>query len=210
MSRERILRAAVDFADRQGIQALSMRKLGQELGVDAMLLYRHVANKEDLLDGMVDLVFGEIGLPPTGVDWKSAMRQRAVATRAVLSRHPWAIGLMESRRRPGPSTLRHHDAVLGSLRGGGFSLQVAAHAYSLLDSYIYGFTLNEQSLPLDTPDEVVEVGTGILRELPAGAYSNLAELITEHAMKPGYSYADEFEFGLDLILDALQRVQDST
>lgn len=209
LRRERILRAAIDVADRQGIHALSMRKLGQELGVDAMLLYRHVANKEDLLDGMVDLVFGEIGLPPHGVNWKEAMRQRAIATRAALSHHPWAIGLMESRRRPGPSTLQHHDAVLGCLRGGGFSLPVAAHAYSLLDSYIFGFALNEQSLPLDTPEEVAEVGTGILRELPASAYPNLAEFIAEHAMKPGYSYRDEFEFGLDLILDGLERVQDT-
>src|SRR5689334_19641693 len=120
LSRERILRTALDFADRHGIEALSMRKLGQEFGVDAMMLYRHVANKDDLLDGMVDVVFGEIGLPPSGGDWRTAMRQRAVAARTALSRHPWAIGLMESRSRPGPATLRHHDAVLGSLREAGF------------------------------------------------------------------------------------------
>jgi AcrR family transcriptional regulator len=209
LSRQRILRAAVDFADRHGIAALSMRKLGQELGVDAMLLYRHVANKDDLLDGMVDLVFGEIGLPPSGAAWRTSMRQRAVAARAALSRHPWAIGLMESRRRLGPATLRHHDAVLGSLRGAGFSITAAAHTYSILDSYIYGFTLNEQSLPLDPSEEVAEVGSSILRELPANAYPNLAEFISEHAMKPGYSYGDEFEFGLDLILDGLEKVRDS-
>jgi AcrR family transcriptional regulator len=209
LSRERILRAAIDLTDRQGIAALSMRNLGHELGVDAMMLYRHVANKDDLLDGMVDLVFGEIGLPPSGADWKSAMRQRAVAAHAVLSRHAWAIGLMESRTRPGPANLRHHDAVLACLREAGFSMEATAHAYSILDSYIYGFALNEQSLPLDTPEEVAEVGTSILLELPANAYPHLAEFISEHAMKAGYSYGDEFEFGLDLILAGLERVRDT-
>jgi AcrR family transcriptional regulator len=208
LSRERILHSALDLADRHGIAALSMRKLGQELGVDAMLLYRHVANKDDLLDGMVDVVFGEIGLPPGGAEWRTAMRQRAVAARTALTRHPWAIGLMESRRRPGPATLRHHDAVLGSLRAAGFSLKAAAHAYSLLDSYNYGFALNKQSLPLDTPGEDAEMGTSVLRGLPLNAYPHLAEFISEYAMKPGYSYGDEFEFGLDLILDGLERVRE--
>jgi AcrR family transcriptional regulator len=207
LSRERILRVALDLADRHGIGALSMRKLGQELEVDAMMLYRHVANKDDLLDGMVDTVFGEIGLPPSGADWRTAMRQRAVAARAALSRHPWVIGLMESRSRPGPATLRHHDAVLGSLREAGFSIEAAVHAYSLLDSYIYGFALNEQSLPLDTSEEVTEMGTSILRGFPLNAYPHLAEFINEHAMKPGYSYGDEFEFGLDLILHGLELVR---
>src|SRR4051794_22601587 len=209
LSRERILRVALDLADRHGIGALSMRKLGQELEVDAMMLYRHVANKDDLLDGMVDTVFGEIGLPLSGPDWRTAMRRRAVAARTALSHHPWAIGLMESRRRPGLATLQHHDAVLGSLRKAGFSLEAAAHAYSILDSYIYGFALNEQSLPLDTLEEVAEVGRSILRGLPLNAYPHLAEFISEHAMKPGYSYGDEFEFGLDLILDGLERVREA-
>src|SRR3989442_10616094 len=127
LSRERILRVAINLADRNGIDSLSMRKLGQELGVEAMSLYSHVANKDDLLDGMVDVVFGEIGPPPAGVGWRSVMHQRAVAARTALSRHPWAIGLMESRRRPGPATLRHHDAVLGALRKAGFSIEAAAH-----------------------------------------------------------------------------------
>ena len=137
------------------------------------------------------------------------MRQRAISARLALARHPWAIGLMESRTSPGPATLRHHDAVIGSLRQGGFSIEMAAHAYSILDSYIYGFTLNEQSLPLDTWDEVAGVGGDILRALPANAYPNLAEFISEHAMKPGYSYGDEFEFGLDLILDGLEQARDA-
>ena len=209
LSRERILRTAVQLADREGITGLSMRKLGQELGVDAMMLYRHVANKDALLDGMVDIVFDEIGVPPSGVDWKSAMRERAVAVRVVLTRHPWAVGLLESRRRPGRATLQHHDAVLGTLRHAGFSLEAAAHAYSLLDSYIYGFVLNEQSLPYDTPGQVVEVGEDMLREFPVNAYPSLAEFIRDHALKPGYAYGNEFEYGLDLILDALARLPET-
>src|SRR3954465_7138723 len=121
ISRDRVLKAAVGLADEIGIESLSMRKLGQALGVEAMSLYNHVANKDDLLDGMVDVVFGEIGLPSSATDWKTAMRQRALSAREVLARHSWAIGLMESRSRPGPATLRHHDAVLGCLRGASFS-----------------------------------------------------------------------------------------
>src|SRR5215475_262961 len=138
LSHDQVLRAAVTLADESGIGALSMRKLGQTLGVEAMSLYNHVAGKGDLLDGMIDIVFSEIGLPPAHGGWKPAMRQRAVAAREALGRHPWAIGLMESRRTPGPATLRHHDAVLGCLRTAGFSIELTAHAYSLLDSYIYG------------------------------------------------------------------------
>jgi AcrR family transcriptional regulator len=205
LSRQRIFLAAVDVADRAGLAALSMRKLGQVLGVEAMSLYNHVANKDELLDGMVDLVFGEIGLPDRGSDWKTAMRDRATAARAALARHPWAIGLLESRRRPGPETLRHHNAVLGCLRRAGFSLPLAAHAYSVLDSYIYGFALNEHSLPFDTPEQVATVGDTMLREFPGDAYPNLAEFIREHALRPGYDYGNEFEFGLELILDGLSR-----
>jgi AcrR family transcriptional regulator len=209
LTRERVVRAAIALADQGGLTALSMRKLAQELGVEAMSLYNHVANKEDLLDGMVDLVFAEIGLPSTGVDWKAAMRQRAIAARAVLLHHRWAIGLMESRSRPGPATLRHHDAVLGCLREAGFSIAMAAHAYSALDSYIYGFALNEHALPFDTSEEVAEMGRRYLRELLGNQYPYLAEMIVEHAMKPGYDYADEFAFGLDLILDGLERARDA-
>jgi AcrR family transcriptional regulator len=206
LTRQRVLEAAIALADEGGSAALSMRKLAQQLGVEAMSLYNHVTNKEDLLDGMVDLVFAEIGLPEPGADWKAALRQRAIATRTALKRHRWAIGLMESRSRPGPTNLRHHDAVLGCLREAGFSIAMAAHAYSVLDSYIYGFTLNEQSLPFDTSEEVAELGRRYLRELLANQYPYLAEMIVEHAMQPGYDYADEFVFGLDLILDGLERV----
>src|ERR1700757_4558411 len=141
LSRDQVLRAAVAIADESGMAALSMRKLGEAVGVEAMSLYNHVTNKGDLLDGMIDVVFSEIDLPPGGADWKTAMRQRALSVRDVLSRHRWAIGLMESRTSPGPATLRHHDAVIGCLRRAGFSIELTAHAYALLDSYIYGFAL---------------------------------------------------------------------
>ena len=209
LSRERVLRAAVDLADKGGVESLSMRKLAQELGVEAMSLYRHVRNKGDIVDGMVDLVFDEFGLPPQGVDWKTAMRQRAITAREVLARHPWSIELMESRRRPGPATLRHHDAVLGCLREAGFSIAMAAHAYSVLDSYIYGFALQQASLPFKSTEEVVEVADNMLGQFPADVYPHLAEIIVQHALRPGYDYADEFEFGLDLILDGLERVRDT-
>lgn len=145
-TRAQLLRGAIDLADKAGIESLSMRKLSQLLGGGTMSLYNHVSNKDDLLDGMVDTVFSEIELPTADHDWKTAMRQRAISIRTVMTRHPWAIGLMESRRTPGPATLRHHDAVIGCLRDAGFSLQLAAHAFAALDSYIYGFTLQVMAL----------------------------------------------------------------
>jgi AcrR family transcriptional regulator len=193
----------VALADEHGLDGFSMRRLAQELGVVPMALYKHVANKEELLDGMIDLVFGEIEFPASGADWKTAMRQRAVSARAALRRHPWAVGLMESRRTPGPANLRHHDAVIGCLRQAGFPVALAAHAYSLLDSYIYGFALGEASLPFDTPQETAEVAQAIMAASPADAYPHLTELAVQHVLQPGYDYGDEFEFGLDLILDGL-------
>jgi AcrR family transcriptional regulator len=186
-----------------------MRRLGQQVGVEAMSLYNHVRNKEDVLNGMVDAVFSEIDLPARDAAWSTAMRQRAISARQALLRHPWAIGLMESRVQPGPATLRHHDSVLRNLRTAGFSVEMAAHAYSMLDSYVYGFTLNELSLPLDSSRQIAEVAGNILRENPAGEYPYLMEMAVEHAMKPGYDYGDEFEYGLDVILDGLKRAQDS-
>jgi AcrR family transcriptional regulator len=208
LNRERVLRAAVALADDSGIGSLSMRKLGDALGVEAMSLYNHVANKGDLLDGMVDFVFSEIDLPAAGADWKTAMRQRAIAAREVLSRHHWAIGLMESRTSPGPATLRHHEAVIGSLRRGGFSIEMAAHAYSVLDSYIYGFALQEASLPFETAEETADVAEMFFKQLPPDGYPYLTELTVEHVLQPGYDYGNEYEFGLDLILDGLERVRD--
>jgi AcrR family transcriptional regulator len=186
-----------------------MRKLGDKLGVEAMSLYNHCRNKVDMLDGMVDVVFNEIDLPAKGVDWRTAMRTRAISARQVLLRHPWAIGLMESRATPGPVTLRHHDSVLGSLRTAGFSIDMAAHAYSILDGYIYGFTLTELTLPFSNSEGtagVAEIAGNILEGFRTGEYPYLAEMAVDRATKPGYYYGDEFEFGLDLILDGIDRI----
>ena len=204
-NRAQLLRAAIDLADKGGIESLSMRKLSQELGGGTMSLYNHVSNKDDLVDGMIDIVFSEIELPAGEHGWKMTMRQRALSIRTVMTRHPWAIGLMESRRTPGPATLRHHDAVIGCLREAGFSLQLAAHAFSALDSYIYGFALQEQSLRFGTPEETSELARAFLLQVPTKEYPRLAELTIEHVLQPGYDYGDEYEFGLDLILDGLEK-----
>lgn len=203
LSRERVILTAVALADEKGSVALSMRAIAGPLGVEAMSLYHHVAGRDDILDGMVDAVFGEIDLPPADTDWKSAMRHRVLSARAALLRHPWAIGLMDSRSRPGPATLRHHDAVIGALRTAGFSVAMTAHAVSLIDSYLYGFVLQELSLPFSGPVERDEVAGAILHDMPADTYPHLAELATQHVLTLGYDYADEFAFGLALVLDAL-------
>lgn len=207
LNRKRILRAAMSQADRGGLEDLSMRKLADTLGVAPMALYRHVTGRDDLVDGMIDIVFGEIELPAPGDDWRTAMRRRAIAVRDALARHRWAIGLMESRLHPGPSNLRHHDAVLASLRSGGFSVAMAAHAYSVLDSYIYGFALTRMALPFDASTDMAAMADQMLEPFPAGTYPYLVEFITEHAMRPGYDYADEFTYGLDLILEGLERMR---
>ena len=207
LTRDRVLRAAMALADEGGLETLTMRKLGDELGVGPMALYRHVANKDDMVDGIVDLVFGEIDLPPIGADWKVTMRDRAISVREALSRHRWAVTLMESRANPGPANLRHHDAVIGSLRAAGFDMAMAAHAYSLLDSYIYGFAQTQMNLPFESTSDIAEVAQEMLQPFPVNAYPNLAAFITEHAMKPGYDYGDEFEYGLDVILDGLETVR---
>ncbi len=206
LSRERVLHAAVVLADRGGIESLTMRNLGEKLGVEAMSLYNHVANKDDVLDGIVDVAFSEIDLP-AGSDWKVAMRQRAISAREMLTRHPWAVGLMESRSTAGPATLRHHDSVIGSLRKAGFSIEMAAHAYSVMDSYIYGFALQQVNLPPGAREQAPDVAQAFFRQFRADEYPHLAEMVVEHAMKPGYDYANEFEFGLDLILDGLERLR---
>jgi len=204
LNRQRALDVAVALADAGGIGSITMRGLAQELGVEAMSLYHHVANKDDILDGMVAIVFSEIDLPAANSNWKTAMRRRALSARTALSRHPWAISLMESRTAPGPASLRHHDAVLGCLRHAGFSIEMTAHAYSVLDSYIYGFAHQEANLPLETPERTKEVADAILHQLPADEYPHLVEFATQHVLKPGYDYGAEFAFGLDLILDGLE------
>lgn len=210
LDRAQVLSAAVAIADATGIESVTMRKVGAKLGVEAMSLYNHVANKEDLRDGMVDSVFGEIELPDGRADWRGAMLRRAASARDALSRHPWATALMSSRTNPGASTLRHHDAVIGTLRGEGFSIAMAAHAFSVIDSYVYGFALQEASLPFDTAEETTEVAHAILAQSTADEYPHLTELAVEHVLAPGYDYGNEFEFGLDLILDGLDRARRAT
>lgn len=205
LSKERAVREAVAIADESGVGALTMRGLAERLGVEAMSLYHHVQNKDEILDAMVDSVFEEIELPSGEGDWKIAMRRRALSAREALRRHPWAVGMLDSRPNPGPATLRHHDSVLGSLRGAGFSIADAAHAIAALDSYIYGFAMQETALPFETPEEVEEVAGAILEQMPPADYPHLTEMIAEHSLKPSYSFSDEFEFGLDLILDGLER-----
>jgi AcrR family transcriptional regulator len=204
LSRERVLRGAVTVADAGGIGSLTIRSLAQELGVKPMSVYHHVANKDQILDGIVDLVFGEIELPSPDGEWRSELRRRAISARRVLRCHPWAIGLLESRTTPGPATLRHHDAIIGTLRGAGFSVEMTAHAYALLDSYVYGFALQEAALPF-APETVADVAEPMMQQFPAGEYPHLVELATEYVLQPGYDFGNEFEFGLNLILDALAR-----
>jgi AcrR family transcriptional regulator len=193
------------LADAEGIEGLTMRRLAQSLGVEAMSLYHHVANKSDILDGMVDAVFAEIEVPDDESDWATAMRQRADSLRAALLRHRWAIGIMESRESPGPATLRHHDGVIGLCRRAGFSVEMSAHAFSLIDSYVYGFVLQEISLPFDDGDDLGEVIDAMVPDNFADDYPHFAELAAEYVLRPDYSYADEFAFGLGLIIDGLAR-----
>jgi len=204
LSRERVLRAAIAVADAGGITALTIRSLADELGVKPMSLYHHVPNKEAIIDGVIDVVFSEIDLPPADEDWRPALRRRAYSARAVLRRHPWATPLMESRSHPGEATLRHHDAVIGALRRGGFSIALAAHAYSLMDSYIYGFALEEAALPFE-PQNAGEAVPDFIAQFAMQDFPYLTEMGVEHIMRPGYNYSDEFDFGLGLILDGLER-----
>ncbi len=210
-----MLSTAVALAAREGIEALSMRKLADELGVGAMSLYYYVPNKEELLDGMVDIVFGEIELPSTDDDWRTALRRRALSTREVLNRHRWAVGLMESRATPGPASFRLHNAVLGCLREGGFSIEATIQAYSVQDAYIYGFALQEKSLPFDDAEggaAIAEEQVRLFAEQAAQEQSAalaeefpyLAEVVAGHVAEVGYDFKAAFEYGLDLILDALE------
>jgi len=201
--RDRVLHAAVAHADDAGLEGFTMRRLAQVLNVAPMALYRHVASKDDLVDGMIDLVFSEVELPSADLGWQAWMRRRAILVHQALLRHPWAIGLMESRRRPGPASLRHHDAVIGRLRRAGFSIGMTAHAYSLLDAYIYGFAMSEASLPSEPGMETSELAAVMSEQFPADAYPHLAEFTVQHVMRPGYDFGDEFEYGLDLILAGL-------
>lgn len=206
LSRERVLSAALAVADAGGLGSLTIRSLAVELGTRPMSVYHHVANKEEILDGIIDLVFAEVDLPAPDRDWRSEVRRRAQSLRDVLSRHRWAIGLLESRTTPGPATLRQHETMLATLRSAGFSVPLTAHAYAVLDSYVYGFALQEATLPFEG-GEVGDVAKSISDVMAPGQYPHMVEMVTDLYLRPGhdsgYDFGDEFGFGLDLILDGL-------
>jgi len=210
LSKQRVLRAAVALADEGGADALSMRKLAQELGVVPMALYKHVSNKDELLDGMVNVVVSEIDPPPSGTDWKTAIRQRVLSARSALLRHPWASRVIESRTNPTPAVLEYMDSMIGIFRAGGFSIDLTHHAMHAMGSRLLGFT---QELFDDTADVGPEMEAAMLREL-ADRYPSITELVMaithDEASVVGQGCDDqfEFEFALDLMLDGLERLRD--
>jgi AcrR family transcriptional regulator len=201
LSRERVLRAAIAVADSEGIRALTMRRLGQELGVEAMSLYNHVQNKDDVLDGIVDLVVSDIVVPPTGTPWRTAMRERALSAHAVLLAHPWAAMQMMSRFNIGPGMTRYLDNTLGRLREGGFSIEGALDAWNTLDSHLFGFTLQELNLPFEV-EQTQDVSAEFLEQMSIDEFPHVAEVVGRIAQT---GRAEDFELGLDLILDGLER-----
>jgi AcrR family transcriptional regulator len=203
LDRDRVLRAAVALADDGGIEALSMRRLGQRLGVEAMSLYNHVASKEEVLGGIVDFIVSDIDVAESGGSWKESMRSRAISMRTVFTRHPWALGLLESRRSLGQAALRYCDSVLGVLRRAGFSPVMAMRAFSVLDSYVYGYGIQEKNLPSGSATETTETTEEFLRQLPGEGYPYLAETAAR-IMRSGLDFTEEFECGLDLLLEALE------
>ena len=200
-----MLRAAIAIAGESGIGSLTIRSLAERLNAKPMSVYYYVANKNEILDNIVDLVFSEIELPSPEGDWFEELHAWANSARHVLARNPWAISLLESRSTPGPASLRHHDRIIAVLRGAGFSVATTAHAYALLDSYVYGFALQEAALPFDRPGAATEVTESIMEPFAPGEYPHLVELATEHVLQPGYDFGNEFEFGITLILDGLAR-----
>ena len=203
LTRERVLLAAVRLADADGIGALTMRSLADALGVKPMAIYHHVANKDGILDGIVDVVFAEIEQPPVEAPWRPALASRTASVRDVLRRHPWAVGLMESRRAPGPATLRHHDTTIALLRHAGFTHAAIAHAMAFLDAYVYGFAVQEMSLPFDGPTEVADLAEEVLAQMPTEEYPSFVEFAIEHVLQPGYDFGDEFDIGLTMALDGI-------
>ena len=209
LTRERVLRAGVQLADARGLERLSMRTLGRALGVEAMSLYNHVENKDDLLDGMVDLVIAEVEAPPADTPWKTAMRRRAVSSRAAFARHPWAVRLVGTRASAGPARLQHFENTIGSLRRAGFAPGTAVHALSTLDGFVHGFGVHRLHVAEagaaedDLPDDAA-MAVALARWLPAGEYPYLNELIRDHVIPGGYDEDASFAFGLDLILDGLE------
>jgi AcrR family transcriptional regulator len=208
LSRERVLHAAIDLADRGGIESLTMRKLGQALGVEAMSLYNHVAKKDDIVAGILELVVSEIDVPAGETDWKTAIRQTAISAHEALVRHPWACSLMMSPVAASPARLRWMESVLATLREAGFSPELTHHAYHALDSHITGFTLWQVSFSFSA-DDLPAIGAAFLRDLPVDDFPYLAEHVEHHLADSDHDEPSEFEFGLDLILDGLDRARDS-
>jgi AcrR family transcriptional regulator len=205
LNRIKVLEAAIELADQIGIEALTIRNLANKLGVGAMTIYHHVPSRDAIVDGMVEIVFDKIEKPSADDDWKTAMRRRCISAREVLNQHKWAAPLMDSRMSPGPANLSHHDAVIGCMRKGGLSIQMTAHAYAILDSFVYGFAFEEAVLPSGGGEGITEVAEQIAAHFPSGEYPHLAELTFEHVLQPGYDFGDSFEFGLDLIIEGLER-----
>jgi AcrR family transcriptional regulator len=204
-----VLRAAIALADKGGIESLSMRKLGKELGVEAMSLYHHVANKDDLLDGIVDVVISEIEVPSQGTDWKEAIRRTAISSHDVFVRHRWACSLLMRRARVSHDRMQWMEAVLRTFREAGFSADMTHHAYHALDSHITGFTLWQVSMPFETKEELVDLAEGFLQEIPADEYPYVIEHAEQHIAPSSPDGKSEFEFGLDLIIDGLERLRDT-
>ena len=204
LNRSRVLAGALAVADAGGIGALTMRTLAQELGVKPMSVYHYVSNKEEIVDGIVDVVYSEIDLPTPGGEWRTEMRIRAHSARRVLAVHPWATALLQSRLHPGAATLRHHNAFIATLRAAGFSVESTAHAFALIDSYVFGFALSENAVPIHGPDTVADTASSMMEQFfDAEAYPDLLEFTREHILRPGYDFGKEFGFGLELILDGL-------
>lgn len=206
LSRERVLQAALRMVDQGGIEALSMRKLALELGVQAMSLYNHVANKDEIIDAIVDVVASEIEVPDRGIDWKIAMRRRATSAHEVLVRHPWATMAIVSRANVGPAMLSYVDATLGCLCEAGFSLEMADRVWNAIDSHIYGFTLQELNFPFEAAEysEVAQTGLSLI---PADNYPYLNRL-THHVIDGSYDGIHDFDFGLELLLNGLDKFRD--
>jgi AcrR family transcriptional regulator len=209
LSRERVLRAALALADEGGIESLSMRKLGQELGVEAMSLYNHVANKDDIQDGIVEIVLGEIEMPSDEADWKDEIRRTAISAHDAFVRHRWACSLMMRVPRVSPVRMQWMESVLRTLRDAGFSADLTHHAYHALDSHITGFTLWQVSMPFETKEELVDLAEDFLRDIPADEYPYVIEHAEQHIAPSSPDGKTEFEFGLDLILDGLERLRNT-
>jgi AcrR family transcriptional regulator len=203
LSKDVALTRAVVLADGEGLEAVTMRRLARELGVEAASLYHYVSGKDEILDGLVDVVSAEIELPSPTDDWRAATRRRAHNTRAVLRRHPWAVALMASRTTPGPATLRVLEAGIRCFRQGGFPVPMAAQAISTVDSYVHGFVLQEVNLPFRDESELAAMTGAIMETFPAAEFPYLFELTIEHVLQPGYAYGNEFDTGLEVVLDGV-------